>query len=135
MSKVFTRKDIEILHFENIIDHDDDEPTNLYEYLEELKSKDIFVVDVTLINSISGKIRTDNHYMIRILRPVYDVEVKTYHLHDFSKKWDYVRTEIFGYFTSEKQADEIKKEYLKKSNSNVKFEAKIRKYSPLNQSV
>lgn len=135
MHKLFTRKDIEILHFENIIDHDDDEPTNLYEYLEKLKSQDIYVVDVTLINSISGKIRTDNHYMIRILRPVYDVEVRTYHLNDFSKKWYYVETETFGYFTSEKQADEIKKEYLEKSNSDVKFEAKIRKYSPLNQSV
>lgn len=135
MNKLFTRKDIEILHFEDIIDHDQDQPTNLYEYLEELKSKDIFVVDVTLINSISGTIRTDNHYMIRILRPVYDVEVKTYHLHDFSKKWYYVRTETFGYFTSEKQADEIKKEYLEKSNSDVKFEAQIRKYSPLNKSV
>ena len=134
MHKLFTRKDIEILTFKNTTYHKA-KPTKLYEYLEELKSQDIYVIDITLVHSVTDNNMTENHYMIRVLRPVYDVEVKTYHLHDFSKKWDYVRTEIFGYFTSEKQADEIKKEYLEKSNSDVKFEADIRKYSPLNQSV
>lgn len=134
MSKLFTRKDIEILTFKNTIYHKA-KPNKLYEYLEELKSQDIYVIDITLVHSVTDNKMTENHYMIRILRPVYDVEVRTYHLHDFSKQWYYVRTEIFGYFTSEKQADEIKKEYLEKSNSDVKFEAKIRKYSPLNQSV
>ena len=135
MSKVFTRKDIEILHFENIIDHDDDEPTNLYEYLEELKSKDIFVVDVTLINSISGKIRTDNHYMIRIVRPVYDVEVKIYHSVEFTGGWHHVTTEVFGYYESEDEARKKEKEYTDKNNSDVKFETKIRLQSPLNKPI
>lgn len=134
MSKVFTRKDIEILHFENIIDHDD-EPTNLYEYLEKLKSQDIFVVDVTLINSISGKIRTDNHYMIRIVRPVYDVEVKIYHYNDFTDHWYHFRTEVFGYYESEDEARKKEKEYTDKNNSDVKLETKIRLQSPLNKPI
>ena len=134
MSKVFTRKDIEILHFENIIDHDD-EPTNLYEYLEKLKSQDIFVVDVTLINSISGKIRTDNHYMIRIVRPVYDVEVKIYHYNDFTDHWYHFRTEVFGYYESEDEARKKEKEYTDKNNSDVKLETKIRLQSPLNRPI
>lgn len=134
MSKVFTRKDIEILHFENIIDHDD-EPTNLYEYLEKLKSQDIFVVDVTLINSISGKIRTDNHYMIRIVRPVYDVDVKIYHYNDFTDHWYHFRTEVFGYYESEDEARKKEKEYTDKNNSDVKLETKIRLQSPLNRPI
>lgn len=134
MSKVFTKKDIEIITFNESFDNEN-EPYDIYEYLKELASQDIYVVDVTLLHTRKDKYDTHNHYMIRILRPVYDVEVKTYHLNDFSKKWYYVETETFRYFTSEKQADEIKKEYLEKSNSDVKFEAKIRKYSPLNQSV
>lgn len=134
MHKLFTRKDIEITTFNETFSINS-KPRKIYEYLQELTSQDIYVIDVTLLHTKKDNNFTHNHYMIRVLRPVYDVEVKTYHLHDFSKKWDYVRTEIFGYFTSEKQADEIKKEYLEKSNSDVKFEADIRKYSPLNQSV
>lgn len=72
--------------------------------------------------------------MIRIVRPVYDVEIRRY-FKDSYQKWDLINTDIFGYFKSEDEAREFKKEYLEKSNTDVKFEADINRHSPLEQII
>lgn len=134
MSKVFTRKDIDILTFnETFIT--ERKPYRLYEHLNKLASQDIYVVDVTLIHAEEDNNLTHNHYMIRIVRPVFDVEVKTYHSNEFTGGWHHVRTEVFGYYESKDEALKIEKEHTDKNNSDVKFETKIRFHSPLNKSI
>ena len=79
MSKIFTKADIEIEHFEESVSyHDDQKVSKLYERLEELKSQGIYVVDVTLVSThaaISSLSKVFNQYMIRIVRPKYSVKV------------------------------------------------------------
>lgn len=131
--KLFTRKDIEIVKLEETIRHDD-EPFDLYMCLNEFAAQGIHVIDVTLVSTYSDQHKTHNHYMIRIVRPVYDVEIRRY-FKDSYQKWDLINTDIFGYFKSEDEAIEFKKEYLKKSNADVKFEADINLHSPLEQII
>lgn len=130
---MFTYKDIEIVKFEETIRHDD-EPCDLYIHLNELTSQGIHIVDVTLISTHTHQHETHNHYMIRIMRPVYDVEIKRY-FKDSHKKWDLINTDIFGYFKSEDDTRAFKEEYLTKSNTDVKFEADIHLHSPLEQTI
>lgn len=95
MSKVFTKKDIEFLSFNESFT-DISKPRRLYEYLTELASQDIYVVDVTLLHTTKDNYLIHNYYMIRIVRPVFDVEVKIYHYNDFTDHWYHYRTEVFG---------------------------------------
>lgn len=132
MSKVFTKKDIEVITFDESFDNES-EPYYIYDYLKQLASQDIYVVDVTLLYTKKDKYDAHNHYMIRIVRPVYDVEVKIYHYNDFTDHWYHYRTEVFGYYESEDEAREIEQEYSNKNKSDVKFETKIRLQSPLNK--
>ena len=134
MSKVFTKKDIEVITFDESFDNES-EPYYIYDYLKELASQEIYVVDVTLLYTKKDKYDTHNHYMIRIVRPVYDVEVKIYHYNDFTDHWYHFRTEVFGYYESEDEARKKEKEYTDKNNSDVKFKTKIRLQSPLNKPI
>lgn len=131
--KKFTYEDIEIVKLEETIRHDD-EPFDLYIHLNELTSQGIHIVDVTLVSTYTDQHETHNHYMIRIVRPVYNVEIRRY-FKDSYEKWDLINTDIFGYFKSEDEAREFKKEYLEKSNTDVKFEADIQLHSPLKQTI
>ena len=134
MSKIFTKKDIEILSFNESFT-DISKPRRLYEYLTELASQDIYVVDVTLLHTTKDNYLIHNYYMIRIVRPVYDVEVKIYHYNDFTDHWYHFRTEVFGYYESEDEARKKEKEYTDKNKSDVKFETKIILQSPLNKPI
>lgn len=134
MSKVFTKKDIKVITFDESFDNES-EPYYIYDYLKELASQDIYVVDVTLLYTKKDKYDTHNHYMIRIVRPVYDVEVKIYHYNDFTDHWYHFRTEVFEYYESEDEARKKEKEYTDKNNSDVKFKTKIRLQSPLNKPI
>lgn len=131
--KKFTYEDIEIVKLEETILYDD-EPLDLYIYLNELRSQNIRIVDVTLVSTYTNQQKIHNHYMIRIVRPVYDVEIRRY-FKDSYDEWDLINTDIFGYFKSENEAREFKKEYLEKSNTDVKFEADIHLHSPLKQTI
>lgn len=132
-SKIFTYKDIEIVKLKETIRYDN-EPSDLYIHLNELTSQGIRIVDVTLTSTYTDQHETHNHYMIRIVRPVYDVEIRRY-FKDSYEKWDLINTDIFGYFKSEDEAREFKDEYLKKSNTDVKFEADIHCHSPLEKAI
>lgn len=131
--KKFTYEDIEIVKLEETILYDD-EPLDLYIYLNELRSQNIRIVDVTLVSTYTNQQKIHNHYMIRIVRPVYDVEIRRY-FKDSYDEWDLINTDIFGYFKSEDEAREFREEYLKKSNTDVKFEADIHCHSPLKQTI
>ena len=79
MTKIFTKADIEIEHFEEEVSYnsysDDQHVSKLYERIEELKSQDIYVVDVTLVSThtaIKSLSLVFNQYMIRLVRPKYE---------------------------------------------------------------
>lgn len=136
---IFTKADIEIETF-----HESTKKSayvsKLYEYLDELKSQDIYVVDVSLIstteeNSSYYGDKIYNEYMIRLVKPKYEVIVETYHFDELSDKFYHVRTETLGYFKSVDEIENIKQQYQTKSNTDVKFKIKTHYYSPLMQSI
>lgn len=136
---IFTKADIELKHFTNQ-PKKSEYVSKLYEYLNELKSQDIYVVDVSLVSTVLQESsyygdKIYNEYMIRLVKPKYEVIVETYHFDEFSDKFYHVRTETLGYFKSVDEIENIKQQYQTKSNTDVKFKIKTHYYSPLMQSI
>lgn len=139
MSKVFTKADIEIEHFEESVSyHDDQKVSKLYERLEELKSQGIYVVDVTLVSThtaISSLSKVFNQYMIRFVRPKYSVKVSISVYDYVTRENEFSESKIVGYFDSEDEAFEVQQSYIEDSNADVQYEAEIQYHSLLNEEI
>lgn len=139
MSKVFTKADIEIEHFEESVSyHDDQKVSKLYERLEELKSQGIYVVDVTLVSThtaISSLSKVFNQYMIRFVRPKYSVKVSISVYDYVTRENEFSESKIVGYFDSEDEAFEVQQSYIKDSNADVQYEAEIQYHSLLDEEI
>lgn len=131
---IFTKADIEIETF-----HESTKKSayvsKLYEYLDELKSQDIYVVDVSLVSTVLQESsyygdKIYNEYMIRLVKPKYEVIVETCKP---STIFELGETKSLGYFKSNDEIEQIKQQYLAKNTGNVKFKTKI--HSPLEQSI
>ncbi len=109
MSKIFTKADIEIEHFEESVSyHDDQKVSKLYEYLEELKSQGIYVVDVTLVSThtaIRSLCEVFNQYMIRLVRPKYEVELFVGAFNRYGYEFDYHKSKTIGVFETVEGAE------------------------------
>ena len=139
MSKVFTKADIEIEHFEESVSyHDDQKVSKLYERLEELKSQGIYVVDVTLVSThtaISSLSKVFNQYMIRFVRPKYSVKVSISVYDYVTRENEFSESKIVGYFDSEDEAYKVQQSYIEDSNADVQYEAEIQYHSPLDEEI
>lgn len=138
MSKIFTKSDIEIEHFEESLSYHDEQVSKLYEYLEELKSKGIYVVDVTLVSTHaahSSLSKVFNQYMIRIVRPKYEVELYIGQFNGYGYKFDYHKSESIGVFKTADEAENFKKEYLTEKNEDAKYDVRINYRSLLDQEI
>lgn len=131
---IFTKADIEIETF-----HESTKKSayisKLYEHLDELKSQGIYVVDVSLVSTVLQESsyygdKIYNEYMIRLVKPKYEVIVETCEPLNIFESGE---TKSLGYFTSTDEIEKIKQQYLAKNTSNIKF--KIETHSPLNQSI
>lgn len=134
MSKIFTKSDIEIEHFEESLSYHDEHVSKLYEYLEELKSKGIYVVDVTLVSTHaahSSLSKVFNQYMIRIVRPKYEVELFVGQFNGYGYKFDYHKSESIGVFKTADEAEDCKKEYLAKNSHDGKYAVNVIRHSAL----
>ena len=99
MTKIFTKSDIEFEHFEEEVSYllysDNQQVSKLYEHLEELKSQDIYVVDVTLVSThakISSLSEVFNQYMIRFVRPKYEVKLSVDLYNSLTEEYEYYRS-------------------------------------------
>lgn len=138
MSKIFTKSDIEIEHFEESVSYlpysDNRHVSKLYEYLEKLKSQDIYVVDVTLVSThakTSSLSEVFNQYMIRILRPKYEVELFVGQFNGYGYTFDYHKSKSIGVFKTAEEAEDCKKEYLAKNSHNGKYAVNVIRHSAL----
>lgn len=136
---VFTKADIEIEHFNERVKPNGEQVTELYKRLEELKSQGIYVVDVTLVSTRSYDSyysdRTHNQYMIRFVRPKYQVYLTINHLDDRTHTYYFHRSESLGFFKSAEEAEAIKNEYFAKNTKDVQFIVDIKRFEPLNESI
>lgn len=112
---VFTKRDIQITLFDTSSDLGNN-IYNLERELNDMKERDIYIVDVTQIQQKIGSnpigIRQDDVYMIRYVEPKYEVR-KTY------KDWTVASSEFF-------ESKEEAEQYAKSDTS-----MKIIKHSPL----
>lgn len=138
MSKIFTKADIEIEHFEEPVSYlpysDNRHVSKLYEYLEELKSQDIYVVDVALVSTHaknSSLSEVFNQYMIRIVRPKYEVELFVGQFNRYGYEFDYHKSETIGVFKTADEAEALKKEYLAKNSHDGKYAVNVIRHSAL----
>lgn len=142
MSKIFTKSDIEIEHFEESVSylsyHGEQHVSKLYERLGELKSQGIYVVDVTLVSTHAANSSLSevfNQYMIRLVRPKYEVELFVGKFTGYGYEFDYRKSETLGFFKTAEEAEEFKKEYLAKRNENAKYYININYRSLLDQEI
>lgn len=139
MTKIFTKADIEFEHFgESVSRNDNQHNSKLFKRLEELKSQDIYIVDVTLLSSheeISSLGLAFNRYMIRLVRPKYEVFVSSEHYVESTNDHYFSRSDSIGFFKTAEEVEEIKKEYAAKNNSKVHYTVNVTLHSPLDQEL
>ena len=147
MTKIFTKADIEFEHFLEVLKPADVKDValeetqfkELYAHLEDLKSQGIYVVDVTLVSTRSYDSyysdRTHNQYMIRFVRPKYEVDLYVGEFNGFGYKFDYRQPEIIGVFKTAEEAEDMKKKYLAAKNGDAKYKVDIRRHSLLNEEI
>ena len=143
MTKIFTKADIEFEHFLEIVRPEDGKDVmqedaqvkELYSHLENLKSQDIYVVDVTLVSTRSYDSyysdRTHNQYMIRFVRPKYEVRLTVDLYNSLTEDYDYYRSKVLGFFKTAEEVEEIKKKYLDNDVHDVKYTVDVTRHSPL----
>ena len=139
MTKIFTKADIEFEHFgESVSRNDTQHNSKLFKRLEELKSQDIYIVDVTLLSSheeISSLGLVFNRYMIRLVRPKYEVFVSSEHYVESTDDHYFSRSDSIGFFKTAEEVEEIKKEYAAKNNDKVHYTVNVTLHSPLDQEL
>lgn len=139
MTKIFTKADIEFEHFgESVSRNDNQHNSKLFKRLEELKSQDIYIVDVTLLSSheeISSLGLVFNRYMIRLVRPKYEVFVSSEHYVESTNDHYFSRSDSIGFFKTAEEVEEIKKEYAAKNNDKVHYTVNVTLHSPLDQEL
>ena len=139
MTKIFTKADIELEHFgESVSRNDNQHNSKLFKRLEELKSQDIYIVDVTLLSShdeISSLGLVFNRYMIRLVRPKYEVFVSSEHYVESTNDHYFSRSDSIGFFKTAEEVEEIKKEYAAKNNDKVHYTVNVTLHSPLDQEL
>lgn len=139
MTKIFTKSDIEFEHFgESVSRNDNQHNSKLFKRLEELKSQGIYIVDVTLLSSheeISSLGLVFNRYMIRLVRPKYEVFVSSEHYVESTNDHYFSRSDSIGFFKTAEEVEEIKKEYAAKNNSKVHYTVNVTLHSPLDQEL
>ena len=143
MTKIFTKADIEFEHFLEIVRPEDGKDVmqedaqvkELYSHLEDLKSQGIYVVDVTLVSTRSYDSyysdRTHNQYMIRFVRPKYEVRLTVDLYNSLTEDYDYYRSKVLGFFKTAEEVEEIKKKYLDNDAHDVKYTVDVTRHSPL----
>ena len=139
MTKIFTKADIEIEQFgESVSRNDNQHNSKLFKRLEELKSQDIHVVDVTLISShaeIDSLGLVFNRYMIRLVRPKYEVKLSVDLYNSLTEEYEYYRSKDLGFFKTVEEVEEIKKEYISKNTHDVQYTVDVTLHSPLDQEL
>ena len=142
MSKIFTNADIESEHFEEEVSYlpysENRHVSKLYEHLEKLKSQGIYVVDVTLVSThtaISSLSEVFNQYMIRFVRPKYEVELFVGQFNGYGYNFDYRKSKSIGVFKTAEEAEAFKKEYLAKNNDEVRYKVNITPHSVLDEEI
>lgn len=139
MTSKFTRADIEIATFTECCKHGES-IKDLYEHLEELKSQGIYVLDVTLVStrvyesSFYGY-KTYYEYMIRFVRPKYQVELTTNLLDKSTYMYRFGGSESLGFFKSAEEVEDLRKEYLAKSTKDVQYIVDVKCFKPLEESI
>lgn len=136
---VFTKADIEIDTFTEYRKHGES-IEDLYAYLEELKSQGVYVVDVTLLSTRTYEssyygTKVYYEYMIRVVRPKYQVEVTVNVLDKRTCTYRFNKSKQLGFFKSAEEVESIRKEYLDKSTTDVQFIVDVERFEPLNESI
>lgn len=147
MTKIFTKADIEFEHFLEVlkpaeskdVQLEETQVKELYAHLEDLKSQGIYVVDVTLVSTRSYDAyysdRTHNQYMIRLVRPKYEVKLLVELYNSLTEEYDYYRSKVLGFFKTAEEVEEIKKKYLDNDVHDVKYTVDVTLHSPLDEEL
>lgn len=135
----FTKADIEIETFTESRKRGES-IENLYAHLEELKSNGIYVVGVTPVStrtyesSYCGPV-TYHEYMIRLVRPKYEVYVTINLLDKNTCTYHFNKSKSLGFFKSAEEAEKVRDEYLAESTTEVQFIVDVKRLEPLNESI
>lgn len=107
MTTIFTKADIESMYFTLEKSGSTFEGNKLQSKLNVLKAKGFYVVDVSLVFNHVGATFIVNTYLIRYVKPKYEVRVESQNYDSETNKWISLGSKIEGYYSSQDLAQKV----------------------------
>lgn len=107
MTTIFTKADIESMYFTLEKSGSTFEGNKLQSKLNVLKAKEFYVVDVSLVFNHVGATFIVNTYLIRYVKPKYEVRVESQNYDSEPNKWISLGSKIEGYYSSQDLAQKV----------------------------
>ena len=107
MTTIFTKADIESMYITLEKLGSTFEGNKLQSKLNVLKAKGFYVVDVSLVFNHVGATFIVNTYLIRYVKPKYEVRVDSQNYDSETNKWISLGSKIEGYYSSQDLAQKV----------------------------
>ena len=101
---VFTKADIETMYFTIEKAGSTFEGNKLQSKLDVLKARGYYVVDVTLVSNHVGATFIVNTYLIRYVRPKYEVRIEAQNYDSETNTWTSIGSKSVGLYSSQEVA-------------------------------
>lgn len=107
MTTIFTKVDIESMYFTLEKSGSTFEGNKLQSKLDILKARGYYVVDVALVSNHVGATFIVNTYLIRYVKPKYEVRIEAQNYDSETNKWISLGSKVEGYYSSHELAQKV----------------------------
>lgn len=107
MTTIFTKADIESMYFTIEKSGSTFEGNKLQSKLDVLKARGFYVVDVSLVYSYVGSTFLVNTYLIRFVKPKYEVRMESQNYDSETNDWTSTGSKSIGLYSSQEVAQSV----------------------------
>lgn len=107
MNTIFTKADIESMYITLEKSGSTFEGNKLQSKLDVLKARGYYVVDVSLVSNHVGATFIVNTYLIRYVKPKYEVRIEAQNYDSETNSWTSVGSTSVGIYTSQEVAQKV----------------------------
>lgn len=123
---VFTKADLESMYITLEKSGSTFDDKQLQSKLDILKARGLYVVDVSLVFTHVGSTFNVNIYLIRVVKPKYEVRVEVQNYNSETNDWTSIASNSVGFYSSQEVAQRVVESKKKEG-----FKATIVVHSPL----
>lgn len=107
MTTIFTKADIESMYFTLEKSGSTFEGNKLQSKLDVLKARGFYVVDVSLVYNYVGSTFLVNTYLIRFVKPKYEVRMESQNYDSETNDWTSTGSKSIGLYSSQEVAQSV----------------------------